>query len=215
MLTRFLLQFALIGAEWVLWVLVILSFINVAIMIERAVFLFKRSVRVHELRVSLEKLFREGDFTKAAKLLADVDAMEGKVVLFGLREWERGAHAVEDLMGGALATEKTRYDRGLGFLGTIGNNAPFIGLFGTVLGIIGAFAKLGENTAEASQEVMAAIAEALVATGVGLLVAIPAVIAFNIYKSRIKRSVAQTNLLGSTLLAHLRDEEQGVDGELG
>ena len=98
MLTNFLLQFALIGAEWVLWVLVILSFINGYIIIERLAFYWKRSVDGQALRQQLEKLFRSGEFSKAADVLKDNDAMEARVVLFGLREWERGPEAVEDLM---------------------------------------------------------------------------------------------------------------------
>lgn len=212
MLTNFLLKFALIGAEWVLWVLVILSFVNGYIMIERFIFFMKRSVDGQALRVKLEALFRKGQFSQAAELLKDDDSMEARVLLFGLRDWERGSESVSDLMQGAMATERTRYDKGLGFLGTIGNNAPFIGLFGTVLGIIGAFANLADGSAEASKLVMAAISEALVATGVGLLVAIPAVIAFNSFKGRAKKAQAQTDLLSHTLLSHLRDESQGTSG---
>ena len=100
MLTRFLLQFAVSGAEWVLWVLVILSFINVAIMIERAVFLFRRSVDVHALRTSLEKLFREREFTKAAKVLADVDAMAHAVLQ---AHWRDDADLSDEATLAALA----------------------------------------------------------------------------------------------------------------
>jgi biopolymer transport protein ExbB len=215
MLTHFLLQFALIGAEWVLWVLVILSLINVFIMIERAVFFSKRSVDIQALRVAFEKHLKARQFDKAAEVLRDGESMEARVVLFGMRELDRGADAVEDLMAGALATEKERYDKGLSFLGTIGNNAPFIGLFGTVLGIIGAFDQLGAGSADGAQRVMALIAEALVATGVGLLVAIPAVIAFNVFKGRLRRATAQTELLGRTLLAHMRGEPKlAQDGEI-
>lgn len=215
MLTHFLLQFALIGAEWVLWVLVILSFINVFIMIERIAFYAKRGVDIQALRVSFEKHLKTRQFDKAAEVLRDGESMEARVVLFGMRELDRGADAVEDLMAGALATEKERYDRGLGVLGTIGNNAPFIGLFGTVLGIIGAFANLGKGGPEAAQLVMGAISEALVATGVGLIVAIPAVIAFNFFKLRVRKSAAQTELLGRTLLAQLRGAQPAAqDGEV-
>ncbi len=216
MLTEILLDAALIGAEWVLWLLVVLSLLSVLAMIERAMFFGKRSIDVQALRGKLEKHFDEREFDKAAKLLDDItETMEARVVLFGLRDWKRGAEAVEDRMSGALATEKNRYEKYLAFLGTIGNNAPFIGLFGTVLGIIGAFDNLASGSQEAAQMVMAAIGEALVATGVGLLVAIPAVIAFNAFKTRIKKSVAQTDLLGRTLLAYLRNEERpprGADG---
>lgn len=212
MLTKLFLEFALIGAEWVMWVLVGLSLISGLIMVERVVFYAKRSMRIDEVRLKLAEFLEVKDFKRAAELLQGDDSMEARVVLFGMRQYERGAEAVEDLMSGALATEKNRYERGLAVLGTVGNNAPFIGLFGTVLGIIGAFANLAEGSEEAARLVMAAISEALVATGVGLMVAIPAVIAFNIFRSRMKKSVAQTDLLGRTLLSFLR--RGGEDGGL-
>ncbi len=215
MLTELLLKAALIGAEWVLWLLLAISLLSVLSMIERAIFFVKRSVDIQLLRTRLEEKLADGQFDEAADVLeADAEAMEARVVLFGLRDWRRGAAAVEDRMSGALATEKHRYERFLSFLGTIGNNAPFIGLFGTVLGIIGAFHNLSSGSQEAAQQVMSSISEALVATGVGLLVAIPAVVAFNVFKTRIKKSVAQTDLLGRTLLAYLRTQEKppGADG---
>lgn len=216
MLTEILLDAALIGAEWVLWLLVILSVASVLVMIERTLFFRKCVVDVQALRARLEPLFEEREFKEAAEILEEsVEAMEARVVLFGLRDWKRGAEAVEDRLNGALATEKTRYDKFLPFLATVGNNAPFIGLFGTVLGIIGAFENLASGTEEAAQMVMASIGEALVATGVGLLVAIPAVIAFNYFKTRIKKSVSQTDLLGHTLLAYLREVDEPAPGADG
>ncbi len=204
MLTKLFLQFALIGAEWVMWLLVAMSLLTGIVAVERAIFYGARNVRIDELRLKLGELLEAKDFKAAAELLKDNDSMEARVGLFGLRQHERGPEAVEDLLSGALATEKNRYERGLVVLGTIGNNAPFIGLFGTVLGIIGAFANLAEGSEEAARLVMAAISEALVATGVGLMVAIPAVIAFNLCRTRMKRSVAQTDLLGRTILSYLR-----------
>ena len=204
MLTEFLLRYTLdLGAEWVLWLLVLLGLINGAIVGERALFFKKRSLDARALRQALELKLREGDLAGAAGALEGHEGMAARVTLFGLRDAELGEGAVRELMAGALATERTRYERGLAFLGTIGNNAPFIGLFGTVLGIIGAFDNLGDSGGEASQEVMKAISEALVATGVGLLVAIPAVVAFNIFRSSLKATIADTELVAGTLLAHL------------
>lgn len=215
MLTELFLQAALIGAEWVLWLLVVLSILSVLAMVERVVFYRKRSIDIQAVRVKLEKFLGKEDFDGAAKYLDEQgDSMEARVVLFGLRDWRSGVASVEERMNGALSTEKGRYNKQLPFLGTIGNNAPFIGLFGTVLGIIGAFDSLQSGSDEAAAQVMGAISEALVATGVGLLVAIPAVIAFNIFRSQIQKSVAQTDLLGRTVLAHMhRSGESAKDGK--
>ena len=116
-----------------------------------------------------------------------------------------------DHLAGALARERVRYERFLPYLGTLGNNAPFIGLFGTVLGVINAFDALqAGNLSDAggAASVMGPIAEALVATGVGLLVAIPAVVAFNVFQSRIKRSASNAELLARTMVAYVFSRER-------
>src|SRR5206468_10672224 len=108
---------------------------------------------------------------------------------------------------------RLEYEKWLFVLGTLGNNAPFIGLFGTVLGIIRAFVDLaaanksggGTNTAS----VMTGISEALVATAVGLLVAIPAVMAFNIFQRLLKRVVGRSNSLGNAIVAGLHVAQSG------
>jgi biopolymer transport protein ExbB len=98
------------------------------------------------------------------------------------------------------------------FLGTVGNNAPFLGLLGTVIGVIGAFDALGKPQAGgaaaalAPERVMGTIAEALVATAVGLVVAIPAVAVFNYFQGRVTSALADAETLGHVLLAHLRAE---------
>jgi biopolymer transport protein ExbB len=191
-------------AEWVLWLLIALSFASVAVMIERAVFYRRHKVDVDVLRHDLGKLLTKGDFAGAGELLRHKDSLETNVVLFGLRDHEKGADAVEDLLSGAVQKEKERYEQRLSFLATIASNAPFIGLFGTVLGIIRAFKDLSGNMAEASSMVMAGIAEALIATAVGLLVAIPAVIAFNAFKARVKTATNNTHLLSRILLSQLK-----------
>jgi biopolymer transport protein ExbB/TolQ len=85
-----------------------------------------------------------------------------------------------------LADRKVELDRGMTVLASLGSNAPFIGLFGTVLGIIQAFGTLSGDLSGSTQGVMVTIAEALIATAVGLFVAIPAVLAYNGFSRRLK-----------------------------
>jgi biopolymer transport protein ExbB len=128
-------------------------------------------------------------------------------------EADRGARAAQEAMQGAQALQRMKLERRLAFLGTLGNNAPFIGLLGTVIGVVEAFEALGKPSAAAATakdgafsaptEVMAAIAEALVATAIGIAVAIPAVAMYNYYQ-RLSRSIlANTDALSHVLLAHL------------
>jgi biopolymer transport protein ExbB len=100
-------------------------------------------------------------------------------------------------------------------LGTLGNNAPFIGLFGTVLGIIKAFSDLAENTQGGADVVMAGISEALVATAVGLIVAIPAVIAFNYFNRRVRAVTTATDDLAHTILSELYGQAHGAPAAEG
>ena len=126
------------------------------------------------------------------------------MVLAGLRGYAKGPESVEDLLTGELAREKSFYERRLAILATLASNSPYIGLFGTVLGIVRAFKDLSKDMASASTGVMAGIAEALVATAIGLLVAIPAVVAYNVFKGMVKDAVTNTEALSRILLAELK-----------
>ena len=199
-----LLNLPIFQAEWVLWLLFGLSAVSVAIIIERLVFYKRHSVNINSVRSSLEALLKKEDFDGAARLLSEHDSLATNVVLYGLRSHEMGADSVEDLLEGAARTETARYEKRLGVLATVASNAPFIGLFGTVLGIIRAFNDLSGNMNEASNAVMAGIAEALIATAVGLLVAIPAVVAFNAFKAKVKKFSDGAGLLAATLTSTLK-----------
>lgn len=203
-LVSVLLSLPIFQAEWVLWLLIALSFASVAIMAERVFFYRRHAIDSQAVRHRLGELLTAGDLQGAADYLSGFDSLETNIVLFGLREYARGPEAVEDLLSAAARKERARYELRLNILATVASNAPFVGLFGTVLGIIRAFKDLSGNMAEASSAVMGGIAEALVATAVGLLVAIPAVIAFNLLKAKVKHLADDANLLAATLLASLK-----------
>ena len=206
-LIQTLLGLPIFQAEWVLWLLIALSAISAAVIVERLFFYKKHTINIDEVRNHLSTHLKEGDFEGAAEYLKSFDSLETNVVLFGLRDHRSGADSVQDLITGAEGREQARYERRLNYLATVASNAPFIGLFGTVLGIIRAFNDLSADMSEASGAVMAGIAEALIATAVGLLVAIPAVIAFNILKARVKGFRNNLHLLSGILLASLKSEE--------
>jgi biopolymer transport protein ExbB len=143
-----------------------------------------------------------------AARLAEGDAMEAEVVRVAASVSAGGDEAVEKAVASTIDRRRLEYEQWLFVLGTLGNNAPFIGLFGTVLGIIRAFADLASSTGRAAgagnpSAVMAGISEALVATAVGLFVAIPAVMAFNIFQRLHKRVVGRSNSLANAIVAGL------------
>jgi biopolymer transport protein ExbB len=204
------------GAGWVMWLLIGLSVISVAIMLERGWFYWSLRDDIGRLALGLRERLRDEDLDGAQKLLEQSPSAEAAVVVAGLLEADRGARAAEEAMQGAQALQRMKLERRLAFLGTLGNNAPFIGLFGTVIGVVEAFEALGKKpTAIAAKdaafsaptEVMAAIAEALVATAVGLAVAIPAVAMYNYYQRMSRSILANTDALSHVLLSHLVGEK--------
>jgi biopolymer transport protein ExbB len=183
---RFL-SLALGGAGWVLWLLIALSVISLAISLERLWYFRTHRVQKATLLADMQALLRERatvDREGLAPPRADVAA------------------AAE----GAKAREKLRLERNLAFLATLGSNAPFVGLFGTVLGIIKAFHDLAGSQAGGPSVVMAGISEALVATAVGLMVAIPAVAAFNYFNRRVKAFMCKIEWAAHLATAELKSE---------
>ena len=212
-LVQTLLGLPVFRSEWVLYLLLALSLASIAVMVERWFFYRRHRVDTDALRVELGRHLDAGDFQASAKLLSQHDSLPTNIVLAGLRSYEKGPESVEDLIAGALGQEKTRYEKRLSFLATLASNAPYVGLFGTVLGIVRSFRDLAANMADASQAVMAGIAESLIATAVGLLVAIPAVVAYNVFKGTVKDAVTDGQTLARVLLAQLKAVEPARNRE--
>ncbi len=210
-LVQLLMGMPIFEAEWVLWFLIALSALSAAVMLERGWFYARHRVNVDDVRERLVGFLDAGDLAGAVAWLQGIDSLQTNVVAYGLRDSALGPDSVEDLVAGAITAERSRYEKRLTVLATIGSNAPFIGLFGTVLGIIRAFHDLSVDSSDASAAVMAGVSEALVATAVGLVVAIPAVVAYNTFKAQVKGAVSDTQLLSRTMLAFLKGDRRPAE----
>jgi biopolymer transport protein ExbB len=195
-----------LGAAPIMYLMIALSVISVAIIIERVWFFAAHSEKLEPFAKALSALLGRGDLGGARRLVNESRSVEAAIVAAGLQQFDRGPEAASEAMAGATAVQRMRLERRLSFLGTLGNNAPFVGLLGTVIGIVQAFDKLQLAGASngAGGEVMGAIAEALVATAIGLAVAIPAVAAFNAFQRQIKSTLSNSEALTHILLAHLK-----------
>jgi biopolymer transport protein ExbB/biopolymer transport protein TolQ len=205
MLVDRLLKVALAGSTWVLWLLLALSVVSLTAMLERWLFFRKHGDDIAALRVRLSRALAVRDIPQAKKVLEGSRSIEARVLVAALA-WEAGGPAaVQDAVESELGAARKELDRGTNLLGTLGTNAPFVGLFGTVLGVIEAFHQLSAGAAKAAMgNVMSGIAEALVATGVGLFVALPAVVAYNVAQKRIAGIESDTLALAKLLTAALR-----------
>lgn len=213
------------GAGWVLWLLAGLSVASLAIAIERWMLFRRAAGDLPALSSGLQQRLGTGDFDAAIAWLDGTGTVPGRVAAAGLRLSARGPAAVDKGMASRTALEREHLDRRLAFLGTLGNNAPFIGLFGTVIGVIQAFEELGHSAAGhagagaasrvASGAVMSAIAEALVATAVGIAVALPAVAAYNYLQRVVEHVLSGTEVLSNLVLAYLEGGEPAGDSDKG
>ena len=204
------------GATWVLWLLFSLSVGLLAVGLDRARVFWSEREDMDALIRDLNRLLSRGEREAAERRLAGARGAAARVALAGLLQSPNGTTATVEAMAAATGRERARLERRLLFLGTVGNNAPFVGLLGTVIGIVGAFDELGRSralapaTLLAPERVMAAIAEALVATAVGLVVAIPAVALFNAFQGFTSAALANAETLGHVLLTHLANGSDGA-----
>lgn len=193
------------GGEWVIWLLVLASFFTLAVIIERILVQTRERREFDLFKADLRRALDQGDLKGSASLVERFSGVGASILSAGLARPDAGPAAVEERLAAGRIEGKYRLERRLWVLGTLGNNAPFIGLFGTVLGVIKAFADLSQSAAAGPEVVMAGLSEALIATAVGLLVAIPAVIAFNYLMKRAGEFLAETDALSRRILAALKE----------
>lgn len=207
-----LLKIALLGSAWVLYLLLFLSVASIGVMLERAIFFWRNSRGGGEaLRAGVLKALQANDPEAAETLLRNSKTIEGGIVAAAMAFREGGSHAMTEALESEQSRARKELEAGMNFLGTVGNNAPFIGLFGTVIGVIVSFHELGSAAARAGAmgNVMSGISEALVATGVGIFVAIPAVISYNMAQTRIAEIEQASTSLGRLVSAWLETKARG------
>ncbi len=190
------------GSFWILYLLVCLSVFALTIAIERAILFFSSRDDVLSLRRELRQMLHDGNIELARKRLEHSPSFEARVAVAGLDS--ENAASAEERMRGENQVARLTMERNLAFLGTLGNNAPFIGLLGTVIGIVRAFRELAHSKGQVSAALMAEIGEALIATAIGLLVALPAIVAFNFFQRTIRARLGRADALSGEVLAHLK-----------
>lgn len=190
------------GSAWVLWVLIIASVVALAIVIERLVLFLSSRDNVTRLRRELRALLERGDVDGARKRLDESPSFEATIARAGLDA--DGAPSAEERIQAEQQVARLALERNLGFLGTLGSNAPFVGLLGTVIGVVRAFDELSAATGQVTAGLLSEIGEALIATAVGILVAIPAIAFFNLFQRAIKVRLGQSDALGREVLAYLK-----------
>jgi biopolymer transport protein ExbB len=199
--------FAMLGATWVMWLLIGLSVVSIGVILERAYYYLASGDDFRRLRDDVSPLLRKGDLKAAGQRLERSRSFEAKVLSAGLDWSDRGAEAAAEGMVSATQLARLNMERNLAFLGTVGNNAPFVGLLGTVIGIIRSFHELNATQGKLSDTLMSEVGEALVATAIGILVALPAIAFFNFFQRVIRGRLGRADAFGKEVLAVLKADE--------
>ncbi|NOT78311.1 MAG: MotA/TolQ/ExbB proton channel family protein [Bacteriovoracaceae bacterium] len=173
--------------QGVLYLLLALCFFSIFMIFERFSYLKKKvkhsKIRQKELKAILESQ----DYARLEKLTTDLNEVEDRAIHLSLEHYKKyNKSGVDEIFKYVEQSEKPKYEKFLGFLATVGSNGPYIGLFGTVLGIMKAFNDMSATSGGGGGSVMSGISSALIATAAGLMVAIPAVLAFNFFSKQVK-----------------------------
>ena len=189
----------------VLYLLIFLSFVSLYIIFERYARLNQVAKVSAQQRRQLETTIAEGRLNELHDLQLDERSLEGRVFGRALEHLKKnGSKGLEECFSTFIQFEQPKLERSLTFLATVGSNAPYIGLFGTVLGIMKSFNDLAQASSAGQQTVMAGISAALIATAAGLLVAIPNILAYNYFQKQVRAIVGGIETLKESLVAYAK-----------
>lgn len=160
------------------------SVLTLGFAIERAIYFWKRRGNPDAFLASALVALRSGNREEAIRVAVNEHHPVGAVSAEMIRAMDEGDHVVEEKLSIAMSEQRLQLERNLGFIGTMGNTAPLIGLLGTVWGIMRAFHDMARTGSAGPSVVAAGVAEALFTTAAGLLVAVPAVMIYNQFVRR-------------------------------
>ena len=200
----------LLKGGWTMVILLIFSLVSWFIIFERSIRFRQANVDLDRFILKIKKMVLGGRYVDAGDFCQETAGPVAATLKAGLRCFQRGTDSARESMERASALELLRLEHLLSTLATIGSVSPFIGLFGTVLGIITAFSALAGGPAAAGVSGVAnGIAEALVATAGGLFAAVPAVIGYNYFVRRVTRFDTEMATAASELLDVMGQTDAG------
>ncbi|OHD66227.1 MAG: TolQ transporter [Spirochaetes bacterium RBG_13_51_14] len=200
------------GETLIFVMLIVASILALAVGMERTIVFRKNSSnKISRFAEQLIQLMRKRDIKTAADLVNQSgDNAYTRFARFSIDHVKEDTPGLPDLMSGKIIEEKIILEKRLTILNTLGNNAPFIGLLGTVLGVIKAFHGLGTLGSTGAEVVMRSISRALLATAAGLFIAIPVVMANNYFSKKVKIITQQMEILAKEFSASIRFTKQNT-----
>jgi len=199
-------------SSWVIVLMIFLSILVIGVTIERWFYFLRTKLDSDIFMDKIKNYIIDGNYEDAINFCKKSKGTIPVVVRAGLENRELPRDEIDKIMEAVRMEQRVNLERYLGILGTLGNTAPFIGLLGTVLGIIKAFRDLASSAGAGPEVVMVGIAEALIATATGLAVAIPAVILFNYFMKKVKNISVEMDAVSKKLLILMANYGEGAHG---
>ncbi|MBM4303709.1 MAG: MotA/TolQ/ExbB proton channel family protein [Deltaproteobacteria bacterium] len=184
---------------WVMWPLLIFSVLSWAVILERLYTYITLRPKLAELATALINSLKSGDLASARQICLASKPQVNEIFVTAL-ETKRPRDLAERMTERSRVRLMSQLKRNLWILGTIGSASPFIGLLGTVVGIVKAFHDMAEKGAGGFSVVAGGISEALIATAAGLIVAIVALITYNIFVTVANQTINGVKLATEELL---------------
>ena len=170
--------------SWVMTFILVLSIFTIALIIERFVFFMKRRVRMDKFFEKIKDTFQTGGIPEVLALVKNYDNPLAHMVRVGFENYNLTEDMIAEMMESEILTQRNRMERFVGGLNTLGNVSPLMGLLGTVLGLIDAFLNIAISGSGGPAVVAKGVGEALYTTAFGLIVAVPAVFAYNYFAKK-------------------------------
>jgi biopolymer transport protein ExbB len=193
----------LIKNSWAIDLLLIFSVIALAVILERLWAYSKLGINEKALLEKVQAAIKKGNIQEASFICKSVNHPLGEILDVGIKNMGLPREDIDDLLNSALIETKTHLERKNSVLSTISFIAPLLGLLGTVMGIIRAFHDLSVSGSGGPSVVMAGVAEALVSTAIGIVVAIPAAIFYNYFMNKVKAILTKIEANSIRFLAFL------------
>jgi len=195
-----------------IYILIACSILSLAIILERVLYYKKRSmVKREDFMMQIIKTIEKGNIQRALNICEETDAPFSSVVHAGLNLYDHNEVVISNTMERATTIETNKLEKYTGIIGTLGSTAVYIGLFGTVLGIIRAFRDISASGSGGINVVINGISEALVCTAAGLAVAVPAVIAYNYFVKKIDVFISDMELCASQTMDLIAIRQKWVE----
>lgn len=190
------------GEISIFWLMGFASILAVAVFFERLIVFGRAGAKTDEVMALIVSKLREKDIASLGDILSKYPkSLYARFASFSANFYGRGPEYLQELMESKSIEERILMEKRLPILSTLGNNAPFLGLLGTVLGVIKAFNNLGTLGSSGAEVVMKSISVALLATAAGLFVAIPVVMANNYFNKKAKVMTQNLEILSKEFLA--------------